>query len=127
MPPRSRPRPSDSVSRSCTPRAPLERSTSRVSPHAGACMISAPIRWDERDVVPADVVVYALINAMGRAEMPTTTALRRWKDQGVSAELPQVHPLSSADEAEFFDLDQWAFGYDSADADLDAARELLEA
>ncbi len=44
----------------------------------------------------------------------------------MSAEGPQVHPLSAPDEAEFFDLDRWAFGYHEADADLDAARELLE-
>jgi hypothetical protein len=45
---------------------------------------------------------------------------------GVSAEPLQVRPVSRADEAEFFDLDRWAFGYDEADADLDSARELLE-
>jgi predicted acetyltransferase len=44
---------------------------------------------------------------------------------GVSAEL-QVRPLSKAEEAEFFEVDQWAFGFDPADADVEAAREQLE-
>ena len=43
----------------------------------------------------------------------------------MSAEL-QVRPLSKADETEFFALDQWAFGYDPADAEPEPARELLE-
>ena len=38
----------------------------------------------------------------------------------------EVRPLSAADEAEFFEVDQWAFGFDPADAELDAAREELE-
>jgi predicted acetyltransferase len=44
---------------------------------------------------------------------------------GVNAEL-QVRPLSRADEAEFFELDQWAFGFDPADADPGPARAQLE-
>jgi predicted acetyltransferase len=44
----------------------------------------------------------------------------------VHAAAPEVRPLSTADEAEFFELDQWAFGFDPADAVLDAAREELE-
>jgi predicted acetyltransferase len=38
----------------------------------------------------------------------------------------QVQPLSAADEAEFFDVDQWAFGFVSDEADHEAARQLLE-
>jgi predicted acetyltransferase len=38
----------------------------------------------------------------------------------------QVQPLSAADEAEFFDVDQWAFGYTSQADDEEAARQLLE-
>jgi predicted acetyltransferase len=38
----------------------------------------------------------------------------------------QVQPLSAADEAEFFDVDQWAFGYVSQADDDEAARQLLE-
>jgi hypothetical protein len=38
----------------------------------------------------------------------------------VSAEPPDV-PLSTADEAEFFELDQSAFAFDPADAELDPA------
>jgi predicted acetyltransferase len=38
----------------------------------------------------------------------------------------QVQPLSAADEAEFFDVDQWAFGFVSQADDEDAARQLLE-
>jgi predicted acetyltransferase len=37
-----------------------------------------------------------------------------------------VQPLSAADEAEFFDVDQWAFGYTSQADDDEAARQLLE-
>jgi predicted acetyltransferase len=44
----------------------------------------------------------------------------------VSVEPLEVRRLSPADEAEFFELDQWAFGFDPADAELDAAREELE-
>jgi predicted acetyltransferase len=45
--------------------------------------------------------------------------------RGVTPPL-QVQPLSAADEAEFFDVDQWAFGYTSQADDDEAARQLLE-
>lgn len=38
----------------------------------------------------------------------------------------QVLPLSAADEAEFFAVDQWAFGYVGQPDDDEAARQLLE-
>jgi predicted acetyltransferase len=46
--------------------------------------------------------------------------------QPPSGQQPQVQPLSAADEAEFFDVDEWAFGYVSDEADQEAGRQLLE-
>jgi predicted acetyltransferase len=94
----------------------------RLCPRAvgNACMILARGPGRSRRVRPSGTSGHPFLDHLERG------GRRRWKDRRVSAELPQVRPLSSADEAEFFDLDRWAFGYDSADADLDAARELLE-
>jgi predicted acetyltransferase len=45
---------------------------------------------------------------------------------GVSQPSIEVRPLSRDDEAEVFDVDQWAFGFAPDADDLDAARQFLE-